>query len=244
MVIAERSTGISLMAHLMRRAGFGGSRDELERRQQNGFGKTVDELLEPGESGAMPEDVIHRYHVDLLENRYLNSAAADWMYRLVTTQRPLQEKIALFWHGVFATGYSKLNQARSLLNQIDMFREKGLGRFDDLLLGVAKDPAMILWLDNQDNHKGSINENWGRELLELFSMGVGNYTEDDIKEASRAFTGWTLGNMEYMAIRAQKDSIWPYGRISWHFGFRDWDHDDGEKTFLGEPVDHHVEDII
>ena len=108
---------------------------------------------------------------------------------MVTTENPLEEKIALFWHGLFATGYAKLNQARSLLNQIEMFRRVGLGSFRDLLVELSKDPAMLVWLDNNDNHNGAINENYGRELLELFSMGIGNYTEQDIKEASRAFTG-------------------------------------------------------
>ena len=103
---------------------------------------------------------------------------------------------------------------------------------------------MIVWLDNNENHDEAINENYGRELLELFSMGIGNYTEDDIKECSRAFTGWTLGNAEYMAIRAAKDSIWPYGRIAWHFDYREEDHDDGEKTFLGETGRFNGEDII
>ena len=109
---------------------------------------------------------------------------------------------------------------------------------------LSKDPAMLLWLDNNDNHKEAINENYGRELLELFSMGIGNYTEEDVKEGSRAFTGWTLGNAEYMATRAGKDSIWPYGRIAWHFEFRDQDHDDGEKTFLGETGRFNGEEII
>ena len=92
---------------------------------------------------------------------------------------------------------------------------------------------MIVWLDNQENHSHAINENWARELLELFSMGVGNYTEDDIKECARAFTGWTIGNTEYMMVRSQRDSDWPYGRIAYHFDYRPGDHDDGEKTFLG-----------
>ena len=113
-----------------------------------------------------------------------------------------------------------------------MFRRYGLGRFDTLLVELSKDPAMLLWLDNNNNHKGAVNENYGRELLELFSMGIGNYTEQDIKECSRAFTGWTLGNAEYMAVRASKDSIWPYGRIAWHFGYRDSDHDEAAKTGL------------
>jgi hypothetical protein len=103
---------------------------------------------------------------------------------------------------------------------------------------------MIVWLDNNENHDEAINENYGRELLELFSMGIGNYTEEDIKECSRAFTGWTLGNAEYMSIRAAKDSIWPYGRIAWHFDYREQDHDDGEKTFLGETGRFNGEDII
>jgi uncharacterized protein (DUF1800 family) len=125
-----------------------------------------------------------------------------------------------------------------------MFRRHGVGRLDTLLVELSRDPTMLLWLDNNENHNGAINENFGRELLELFSMGVGNYTEQDIKEASRAFTGWTLGNAEYMAVRAAKDSIWPYGRIAWHFDYRQSDHDDGEKTFLGETGPLNGEDII
>ena len=146
--------------------------------------------------------------------------AAHWLYRMATTDWPLQEKVALFWHGVFATGSSMTAQARSILNQIEMFRSLGLGRFDDLLLALARDPAMIEWLDNHHNHRDSINENWGRELLELFSMGIGNYTENDIKEASRAFTGWTLDNVEYMTARAEADSPFPYGRYTLHFPLR------------------------
>jgi len=163
---------------------------------------------------------------------------------MVTTDTPIVEKIALFWHGIFATGYAKTNQARALSVQIDMFRRFGLGRFDILLEELAKDPAMIIWLDNQDNHNGAINENFGREILELFSMGIGNYTEEDIKECSRAFTGWTLKNAEYMSVRAMKDSIWPYGRISWHYEYRENDHDGGQKSFLGETGEFNGDDII
>ena len=232
------------MAHLLRRAGFGATRAELEEYVDRGFKATVEELLEPTVRRTMPQDLINRYHVDLHESRYGPSAAANWIYRMISTTAPLEEKIALFWHGIFATGYTKTNQARALLNQIDMFRRLGMGKFDTLLLEMSKDPSMIIWLDNQDNHNGAINENFGRELLELFSMGVGNYTEDDIKEASRAFTGWTLGNAEYMAMRASKDSIWPYGRIAWHFGYREDDHDEGDKTFLAEEGNLNGEDVV
>ena len=130
------------------------------------------------------------------------------------------------------------------MNQIDMFRNRGMGSFDDLLVELSRDPAMIMWLDNQDNHKDAINENYGREILELFSMGVGNYSEDDIKECSRAFTGWTITNPEYMSLMSQKDSIWPYGRIVWHYKFDDVDHDSGEKVFLGERGNFNGEDVV
>jgi len=234
----------ALMAHLLRRAGFGASRNELEDYLAMGYDGAVEALLNPSDPDNMPDDLIRRYHVEQSELRDLAGSAAYWMYRMISTTCPMEEKIALFWHGLFATGYAKLNQARSLLNQVDMFRRSGLGSFENLLVELSKDPAMIVWLDNNENHGAAINENYGRELLELFSMGIGNYTEDDIKECSRAFTGWTLGNAEYMAIRAAKDSIWPYGRIAWHFDYRDEDHDDGEKTFLGETGKFNGEDII
>ena len=226
---------IALMAHLMRRAGFGATRDELEQKVDEGYENVVEDLLHPsGDRGHLPDDLIRRYHVDQSELRQLDGAGANWMYHMITTNYPLEEKLALFWHSLFATGYSKLNQARVLLNQIDMFKRFGFGSFRDILVELSKDPAMIIWLDNNDNHNGAINENYGRELLELFSMGIGNYSEDDIKEAARAFTGWTLKNAEYMSMRAMKDSIWPYGRIAWHFEFREEDHDTDEKEFLGE----------
>ena len=235
---------IELMAHLMRRAGFGATRDELEVAMANGYEATVEELLHPGDPSDLPQDIIRRYHTEQAELRLSDGAAANWMYRMITTQNPLEEKLALFWHSLFATGYVKLNQANALLNQIQMFRTYGLGNYATLLVELSKDPAMIIWLDNNDNHKEAINENYGRELLELFSMGIGNYTEQDIKECARAFTGWTLGNAEYMSTRASRDSIWPYSRINWHFQYRDHDHDDGEKTFLGETGNFNGQDIV
>ncbi len=238
------SADIALTAHLMRRAGFGANRDELERLLERGYENVVEDLLNPGDADAMPDDLIRRFHSDMAEMRELNSAGAYWMYRMVTTRNPLEEKMTLFWHGLFATGYSKLNQARAMMNQIETFRRHALGDFRTMLVELSRDPAMIIWLDNHDNHKGDINENYGRELLELFSMGVGNYTEDDIKECARAFTGWTLGNAEYMSTRASRDSIWPYSRIAWHFNYREYDHDDGEKTFLGHTGNFNGEDII
>ena len=208
-----------LIAHLARRAGFGATPQELDRYVEIGYAALVDEFLNQADSQHIPDDLIFRRHVDLHSMQGHN--AAYWAYRMISTHNPLEEKIALFWHGVFATAEIKLNNLGSLANQVDMFRRHGLGRFDDLLIELSKDPAMIIWLDNHTNHKDSINENYGREILELFSMGVGNYNEDDIKECARAFTGWSVKNGEYMAMMAQKDSIWPYGRMFWHHEYRD-----------------------
>ena len=236
------------MAHLMRRAGFGATRGELEEALVEGYEATVEELLHPGDPQNMPDDILCRYHESFhcYDTDPENDAAvpAYWLYRMVTTKCPLEDKVALFWHGVLAAGWNKVDEPQTLFNQIDMFRRYGLGRFDDLLVELSKDPAMIMYLDNNTNHKGAINENYGRELLELFSMGVGNYTEQDIKECARAFTGWTIGNAEYMANRLSKNSLYPYGLISMHFSYRDYDHDDGEKTFLGETGRFNGEDIV
>lgn len=235
---------IALMAHLMRRAGFSVDRPTLENYVAKGYEETVEELLYPENPDNIPDDIIRRFHVDQSELRIEPIGAAYWLYRIITSTNFLEEKIALFFHGLFATSYSKINHTKTQLDQIDTFRRHGLGSFPNLLVELSKDPAMIVWLDNNDNHKGAINENYGRELLELFSMGIGNYSEKDVKECARAFTGWTLGNAEYMAVRTVKDSPWPYGEINWHFQYRPEDHDDGEKTFLGETGNFNGEGVI
>ena len=225
---------IGLMAHLMRRAGFGATREQLDVLEATGYEAAVEQLLNPGEETRMEDYLVRRFHPEFSSMMGPRAPGENWLYRMATTSSPLQEKMALLWHGIFATGYAKVVHGKALSDQIRMFRQRGMGSFRDLLVGLAQDPAMIIWLDNQDNHKGAINENFGRELLELFTMGVGNYSEDDIKECARAFTGWTIANREYMELRSQRDSDWPYGRISWHFQFNPEDHDDDEKEFLGQ----------
>ncbi len=235
---------MQLISHLMRRAGFGVGLPELESLAQNGYNETVNRLLKPTNVQEMTDDLIRRYHHEQSGMMGQNNPGAYWLYKMITTTDPLTEKMALFWHGIFATGYPKITQGKVLNDQIRMFRRYGTGNFRTLLLELSKDPAMIVWLDNHDNHDGAINENFGRELLELFSMGVGNYSEQDIKETARAFTGWTIGNTEYMALRAERDSIWPYGRIAWHFEFKEDDHDSGEKEFLGNSGRLNGDEII
>ena len=226
---------IALMAHLMRRAGFGAPRKELESRVAKGYEATVEELLHPEQLPPIDEDVLYRYFPGYEGALGPPINQADWVYRMINTQRPLEEKMALFWHQLFATGNSKVDNPPELTEQIAMFRRSGLGSFRDLLVELAKSPAMIYWLDNNGNHNGAINENWGRELMELFSLGVGNYSEDDIKEASRAFTGWTI---------APKIPRNPLGRFFWSFEFKPEDHDDGEKSFLGLTGNFNGDDII
>ena len=226
---------IALMAHLMRRAGFGAPYAELETRAAKGYEATVEELLNPEAQPPVDEDILYRAFPALEGALAPVANQANWVYRMINTQRPLEEKMALFWHQLFATGNSKVDNPPELTQQIVMFRQHGLGSFPNLLVELAKNPAMVYWLDNNGNHNGAINENWGRELLELFSMGVGNYSEDDIKEASRAFTGWTI---------APKIPRNPLGRFYWSFEYRPEDHDDEEKTFLGTSGRLNGEDII
>ncbi len=234
----------ALMAHLFRRAGFGATGDELESCVAQGYETTVERLLHPEQAPALDEDVLRRYHVDQNSLMLIESSQAYWLYRLINTRRPLEEKMALFWHGLFATAYGKLNHAKAVVNQTNTFRRFGLGDFRSLLLELSRDPAMIFWLDNKDNHKDAPNENYGRELLELFSMGIGNYTEADVKACARAFTGWTIANAAYMSLRASRDSIWPHGRLDWQFVYLPEDHDDGPKTFLGQTGPFNGEDVI
>ena len=227
---------IALMAHLMSRAGFRAGRDELEARAANGYEATVEELLRPEEQEPVDRYELLRYQTWTWKPGTVQGMGhSTWLHHMINTQAPLQEKMTLFWHGVFATGVSKVDHWDEITDMVDMLREKGMGSFRDILLEVARNPAMIFWLDNNENHARAVNENWGRELLELFSMGVGNYTEDDVRECSRAFTGWTI---------TPKLPRFPMGRFDWYFEYRPEDHDDGEKSFLGHTGRLDGEDII
>ena len=231
---------ITLMAHLLRRAGFGAPRDELEDHCAKGYEAAVEELIYPEIQLAIEEDLMFRYLPDYLWPEGTDSNKQAWVYRMINTKRPLEEKIALFWHGVLCSGAAKINHSYMMTRQIEMFRRLGLSSFRDLLAELSKTPAMIYFLDNSENHKSAINENYGRELLELFSMGVGmdgrpNYTEDDVKECSRAFTGWNIASVP---------PHYPYSRTPWDFLYDYSDHDNGVKTFLGETGRWNGEDVI
>src|ERR671923_727160 len=228
-------TDLQLMAHLFRRAGFGARREELEAAVAKGYEATVEELLHPEDAPPVEEDVLQRYYLDAKESFQLDGGQVGWVYRMINTQRPLEEKMALFWHGLFATGFNKCDDPRVITKQINMFRRHCLGSFRELLVELSRDPAMIYWLDNNQSRGDAPNENYGRELLELFSMGIGNYSEDDVKASARAFTGWTLAP----TLPRQ-----PYGRFDWEFEYRPELHDGSVKTFLGETGPWNGEDIV
>ena len=228
---------IAQMAHLMRRAGFGAARDELEERAAKGYEQTVEELLDPDRYGAPRIDpgILFRTF-PYIESGVADRGSTRHIWYLINNPRPLEEKVALFWHTVFATGTVKIDNPLETARQLDMFRRCGLGSYRDLLVELASDPAMIYWLDNYTNHKNRPNENWGRELLELFSMGQGNYTERDVFECARAFTGWGIAPKP-------PDNV-GLGRYTWDFQYLPEDHDDSEKTFLGHVGRFNGEDVI
>ena len=226
---------LALKAHLLRRAGFGASRSELEQISDKSYEEIVEDLIHPERFEEIDEDYLKRYNPETSYHDTHPTHAGKWLWRMVNTKRPLEEKMALFWHHVFATGHYKAEHTPSIVSQIDTFRENGLTNGKQILIDLARDPAMNYWLDNCENHSDQPNENWGRELLELFSMGVGNYSEEDIKQAARAFTGWTF---------EQPLPLYPYGHSETQFVFDETDHDDSEKTFLGRTGKFDGGDII
>ena len=231
---------IDLMAHLLRRAAFGADRNELEARAAQGYDATLDELLDPLGQTDIDEFLLYRLHPGFYLPNAIESGVHDWVYRMINSPRQLQEKMSLFWHTIFCAGHSKIDHGLEMAVMVAMFREHGMGNFRELLYRLSINPGMLYYLDNTESHQVAVNENYGRELLELFSMGVGmnkemNYSEDDVKACARAFTGWNV---------APAYPPFPYGRSRWEFRFDPADHDDGEKTFLGETGRWNGDDIL
>ncbi len=232
--------------HLFWRAGFGLDFKTLEEVAQTSIPNIVDELLD---RGSNPLKIPHhpmvsklmgeRMEMSSMKNKDLTKLQrnklrkegrlivgqinTDWIYRMASTdESPLLERMTLFWHGHFACE-SKL--PHHAINQLNVIRQNALGNFKDLVLGIAKDASMIRYLNNQQNRKNSPNENFARELMELFTIGRGNYTEKDIKEAARAFTGW-------------------FSNTKGEFRFAKHQHDFSEKTFMGKTGNFDGADII
>ncbi|MBV9865179.1 MAG: DUF1800 domain-containing protein [Abitibacteriaceae bacterium] len=215
------------LAHLLRRAGFGVRPDEWEEYSRLGLAGTTQRLLHPETVPDNLEAILKSIGGDYVDFENLDSIKQWWLYRMVHTKRPLEEKMTLFWHNHFATANYKVNSASLMWQQNQLFRTHALGDFRTLLQAVARDAAMLIWLDGGQNRNGAPNENFAREVMELFTMGVGSgYTEKDIQEAARSLTGWRYDE-------ATKSFIFDAGA-----------HDDGEKTVLGQTGNFYSDDVL
>jgi len=208
--------GHAAVGHLLRRAGFGVSAQDADDWFKLGYKGAVDRLLDQLDQPAPadPEQF----------DPYLPGAIQQvWLDRMIGGADPLGEKLAFFWHGHFATSDAKIEEPMLMWEQYRLFRTKGAGRFLDLVKGVNRDVAMIRWLDGNANRKGAPNENYARELQELFTLGIGNYTEQDIREIARAYTGWGSRRHEFV--------------------FTEKFHDEGEKTIHGRRDNFDGDDV-
>lgn len=212
-------------AHLLRRAGFEPSHAECEVALREGLGATVDTLIADSADDPRHDEIdglgptIARH-----DAQGVGQLRGWWLARAVRTQRPFHARLGHFWHNHFATSNTKVRSAAMMLGQVRTIEAHGAGLFDGLMLAMARDPAMIVWLDGDRNERGRPNENFSRELLELFTLGVGHYTERDIREAARAFTGW--------------------GQRHGRFRFVPGAHDGGAKTVLGVSGDLNGADVV
>jgi uncharacterized protein (DUF1800 family) len=203
---------------------FPPSRAEAVRRAREHGEGLGEKVLPPGTQRRL-QPVVDKFFYSLTANNIeTQRLGLWWANRMLVSPRPLEEKLTLFWHGHFATGQNKVRDYRMMLQQNRLLRANASGNLRDLLVGILKDPGMLVYLDNGENIKSHPNENFGRELLELFSMGVGNYSEHDVREAARAFTGWTNDALTYKFDVDQ--------------------HDSGVKTFLGRTGPLNGEEII
>ncbi|MEQ9409517.1 MAG: DUF1800 domain-containing protein, partial [Fuerstiella sp.] len=222
---SERRCNLRAAANLCGRAGLGATRSELQAVVDAGPVLAVDQLLDA--TREEPEDF--RREIDTLAGASLAAGNAQnlsawWAYRMLSTPAQLLEKLTLFWHGHFATSAAKVEDAELVYTQNKLLRKYALGDFSALLLEISRDPAMLVYLDSATNRKAHPNENYAREIMELFCLGEGNYSEADIRELARCFTGWE--------IKRKK------------FRFNRYQHDSGRKTILGETGDFGGEDAV
>lgn len=214
----------SRVSHLLWRAGFGASPAELARFREMGLQATIDHLLdfEAVDDSAL-EARLAEQELDLEQS--LNHLQRWWLQRMAYTARPLQEKMTLFWHGILTSSFKIVGRGPYMLEQNRLFRRQGMGRYDELLKAVSRDPAMMIYLDSRTNKKAAPNENYSRELMELFTLGIGHFTEEDVRESARAFTGWQFRRRTGFYLNAKQ-------------------HDNGLKTFLGRTGNFDGDDVV
>ncbi len=201
-------------AHLFRRAGFAASSSQLDEAVQKKPAELVEEFVTQRSETSEYQTEVDALAASILAGADVKKLPAWWAYRFLTTNDQLREKTTLFWHGHFATSGDKVTESKLMYQQNQMLREHALGDFSKMVHEIARDPAMLIYLDSATNRKAHPNENFARELMELFCLGEGQYTENDIRELSRCFTGWEIRNNKYRFNRYQ--------------------HDTGEKEFLGK----------
>ena len=208
---------LARVVHLHRRAGFGATWDELQRDLSEGYKPSIDRVLRSvsAEDSSEFDSVTRHMGLSAVGSNRSNQLKAWWILRMLRSPYPLREKLTLMWHNHFATSNAKVGNLAAMKDQNETFYRLATGEFGKLLQAIAVDPAMLIWLDAPSNRKGRPNENLARELLELFTLGIGNYSETDVREAARALTGWSLDDR---------------GR----FKFLERQHDDGEKSILGK----------
>jgi uncharacterized protein (DUF1800 family) len=202
---AQAPWDIKKVGHLYRRASFGATWSELEAGLQAGPEQTIDLLFKGRPARKDFEEQCAEMAMSISGANNGQAARAWWLYRMLLSPHPLREKLTLFWHNHFATSNAKVNNAGFMLGQYELLNGHALGNFRTLLQEMSKDPAMMVWLDTSLSKKGMPNENYARELMELFSLGIGNYTEKDIREAARAFTGWEIQKGKAIFNTAQHD---------------------------------------
>ena len=226
-------------AHLLRRFGLGASEAEVDYYlQSGGMNGAIERLLNyESVNEGFTANIRDYINPDPKAKNRLSPpvVTAWWVLRMLQTRRPLQEKMVLFWHNHFATSFEKVKVPMDMVQQNEVLRRNALGGFKTMLKEVSQDPAMIFWLDNEYNVKGKPNENFAREVMELFTLGIGHYSEKDIQEAARAFTGWGIGRPG-----AVDDPTERYRR----FTVRNQQHDNGEKTVFGRTGNFNGEDIL
>ena len=210
--------------HLLWRTGFGASADEIQQVTQDGLDKTLDRLLSPPQESAEFTKANALLRQAAFDSGNIADLKAWWLHRMVASANPLVEKLTLLWHNHFATSNAKVDSVPLMATQNELMRRESLGSFRRVLHDIAKDVAMLVWLDSNSNRKRHPNENFAREVMELFSLGVGNYSERDIQEAARAFTGWHVRN----------DEFW----------FNAIQHDTGEKIVFTKPGNFDGGDVI
>ncbi|MCE9615117.1 MAG: DUF1800 domain-containing protein [Lentisphaerae bacterium] len=250
--ISRKDWTTDTAAHLLNRAGFGGTPEEADALArlspeqavaQMVHVERVDEVVEPPGWATEPEADVRpqlrrlkalpaaerQARADAIrdeQREHMQVLRAWWLQRMLSTPRPLQEKLTLFWHGHFATSIRKVRSAYAMYRQNETFRRLGATNWRDLVRAAAQEPAMLLYLDNAQSRASAPNENFARELMELFTLGEGHYTEQDIQESARAFTGWSMAHERFA------------------FEVRPRLHDDGVKTFMGKQGRFDGGDII